>query len=348
MDYLAADALYGTLRWMRLRRHGSSRLGVAAVRALVSGAWGGERVRASGGGMVNRSLDLSDPGLAAAYAAAAAIIQAKAHSFHLASRFLPADKRRAVTVLYAFYRTVDDICDEGTAPAAALGEWRAWLEAGASAADDEPLRRLLGTVVTHYSVPTGYLLDLLDGVCSDLQPRQLQSYAELRHYCYQVAGTVGLVMAHVLGVRHERAFAMACELGMAMQLTNIIRDVGEDLERGRIYLPAQEMAQFGLSAADLRTRQATPAFRALMAFQISRARASYRHGLAGVHLLTPNCQLAIALAGRLYAAILRRVEVQRYDVFGQRAHTTRLEKAALAARVCLELAPRRLVSRLAG
>ena len=281
-----------------------------------------------------------------AYAACAATIRGKAQSFYLATRFLPRDKRRAVTVLYAFYRTVDDLCDEKAtddpgAAAAELRAWRSWLEAGAPATDADPLRYLLGTIVARYGVPIAYLLELLDGVCSDLQPRRLHTFAELEHYCYQVAGTVGLVMAHVLGVRHERAFAPARDLGIAMQLTNIIRDVGEDLERGRMYLPEEELRRFGCNQGSLDAAEIDAAFRALLAFQITRAREYYRRGLAGVADLSPNCQLPVALAGHLYQAILRKVELQRYDVFSRRARTTRWEKAVVAARVYVRVLPRR-------
>ncbi|GAC1433665.1 MAG: phytoene/squalene synthase family protein [Chloroflexota bacterium] len=289
--------------------------------------------------------------LAAAYASCAAIIRNKAHSFHLATRFLPAEKRRAVIVLYAFYRTVDDLCDEEapTSPAtatAALAGWRAWLAAGAPADERDPLRYLLGGVIARYGVPTRYLLELLDGVCSDLEPRRLRTFAELEHYCYQVAGTVGLVMAHVLGVRHARAYGAARDLGIAMQLTNIIRDVGEDLERGRLYLPEEDLRRFGCDPRCLEDGNADAAFSALLAFQIGRARAYYRRGLGGVADLSPKCQMPVALAGHLYQAILHKVELQHYDVFSRRARTTRVDKVVVAARVYLGVLPRRFSSSL--
>ncbi len=268
-------------------------------------------------------------------------------TFHFAARFFPARYRHEVVTLYAFFRVLDDLVDERTESWCAteirqeLDVWHAWFREGAvRAAPREPLGAALAVLVHDRRVPVAVFHDFLDGLISDLEPRAFQHFHELSQYCYQVAGTVGLAMAHLLGGRSEQALTAAMHLGMAMQLTNILRDVGGDLASGRIYLPSDELERFGSSSAHLRQlyeKQQGPdeRFCQLMRYQIGRARCYYLEGLHGVWLLTPECRLPILLAGRLYQHILVEIEHRHYDVLRGRAATNLLTKVREASIVFL-------------
>lgn len=285
-----------------------------------------------------RTYAPADVALERAYQHCAGIIKSKAHSFYFSSRFLPPERRDDVYALYAFCRTVDDIADvpgDGASATARLAEWKGWLRAGAPPHPDDPITYALGHTVRRYDLPLTPLLDLLDGVRDDLQPRHLPDAAALDHYCYCVAGTVGIVMAALLGANNPAALRPACDLGIAMQLTNVLRDVGEDLERGRIYLPASDMARHGYGRSDLERGVVDDRFVALMSQHIARARDYYARGMHGIALLPPESRFPIALAAHTYAGILNRIERAEFDVFTRRAHTGRRDKLLLAARLYL-------------
>jgi phytoene synthase len=282
-----------------------------------------------------------DPEALAAPALEAVITQ-HARTFSFAARFMPPAQRRAVVVLYAFFRTLDDLVDEPSelsAPeiAAQLDAWRSWLTTGSKLpAQYTQLAAALARLIAEHAIPVGIFLDFLDGMAADLTPQSPCEFAQLRHYCYQVAGTVGIAMAHVLGATTDEALAAAEDLGIAMQLTNILRDVGGDLDAGRLYLPLDELARFRLSPEELlalHTRRVGPddRFRALMREQIACAHAYYHRGMAGVWLIPPSGRLPILIAGRLYRRILAVIERQGYDVLRRRASTSALEKAQEAA-----------------
>lgn len=281
-----------------------------------------------------------DPLLQQAHAHCARIIAGKARSFHFATRFLPAERRRDVYALYAFCRTVDDIADlpeQGASVAAIrsqLDDWRRWLRAGAWP-DDDPVKYALAHAVRAYNLPLYPLFELLDALYDDVAPRHLPDDAALERYCYGVAGTVGIVMAALLGAREARALGPARDLGMAMQLTNVLRDVGEDLARGRIYLPAAGMACHGYRRGDLERGVVDARFVALMRAYIARARHYYAQGLAGLCYLPRDSRLPISLAAHTYAGILAKIEQAGCDVFARRLSTGRREKLLLAARLGL-------------
>jgi phytoene synthase len=255
-----------------------------------------------------------------------------------------------VAGLYTFARVVDDLVDEPTgspgpdATLSILRAWRDWLDRPSTTeAPDPRVAAAVLPVLTEYAVPAAYLQLLVDGVASDVRGPHITSWPELRAYCVQVASSVGLAMCHLLGAGHDPlARQAAIELGIAMQLTNILRDVGADLQAGRVYLPSDELAQHGSSREHLtwlteRTaRGRSPAiderFRALMRAQIGRARAHYARGLNGVWRLPPDSQLAIVLAGQLYSAILDAIEAAEYDVFSRRAATSTWFKLGQAVR----------------
>jgi 15-cis-phytoene synthase len=266
-----------------------------------------------------------------------------ARTFNFAARFFAPAERQSVQVLYAFFRSLDDLVDgepDQDSVADELHGWRNWFDRGM--VGPSPRARLaeeLASIVRRYDISRGVMLDFLDGMESDLvEQRRIANLEALERYCYQVAGTVGLAMCGVLGVGDRAAFEAARDLGVAMQITNIVRDVGGDLRLGRIYLPQDELRQAGLSDAELieLSRPGTrvdPRFRRLMKQQVMRADAYYARGLGGVTLLPDGARLPILIAGKLYQLILRDLERADYDSLHRRASTTGWEKVREAA-VC--------------
>jgi phytoene synthase len=263
------------------------------------------------------------------YAAAERVTAEWARSFYFASRFLPADKRRATFALYDYCRHADNLVDHrGDRPAAlvradlaALGAAVRRMHGGACPTD--PRWLALWDTLGRYPIPLDSLLALLDGVAMDLDPVAFQDFPTLERYCRLVAGGVGLMLGPMLGAVHDGFSASGVRLGVAMQLTNLLRDVGEDLDGGRVYLPASELERFGLSRADLEARRVTPAFRGLMQFQIERARRYFDAGSRVVQLFPPDgSRLTVRLLQKTYAGILDAIERLDYDVFRARAYVS--------------------------
>lgn len=259
-------------------------------------------------------------------------------TFAFAARFFPAGVRQDVISLYAFFRTLDDLVDERghgwcrSDVEQELDAWHHWLTPGtASPAPREPLGTIIARLAETYQIPVTLFHDFLEGLRSDLEPVQMHDFLELYRYCYRVAGTVGIAMSYVLGVHTEQARLAAKQLGVAMQLTNILRDLGSDLAVGRSYLPCSELERLGSSPHHLlRLYQAQRGpderFCSLMRYQIQRARSYYQEGLHGVWLLPSTCRLPVLLAGRLYQQILTEIERSQYDVLRSRASTAWLTK----------------------
>jgi phytoene synthase len=247
-------------------------------------------------------------------------------SFFFASRCLPPARRRAALATYAYCRIADDIVDRAHqdgphAAAEALAHWEEQL-----LRPSDPVAIAFAHTRAHYAIPVEPVRDLLTGIRMDLTTTRYATWADLRAYCYHVAGTVGLMVAPIFGCRDPRALGHAANLGIAMQLTNILRDVREDAELGRIYLPLDELAAFGCDPAALLAGQPGPRFPELIAFQIDRARALYADARRGVPALAPSGRLATLAASRLYAGILTEIEEMNYDVFRARAHVSSARK----------------------
>lgn len=257
-----------------------------------------------------------------------------AKSFHFASHFLPRDKRYAAYAVYAFCRTMDDAVDcapPGQAEAALHAFCRRLDDVYAGRLDvaaDDPLRAF-ESVVREYGVPQRHFLDLADGCRMDLTVTRYADWPALEGYCYRVAGVVGLIMSRVFRLPDPAAEPRAVAMGNAMQLTNILRDVREDWERGRVYLPQGEMARFGVTESDLAAGRVTDGFRSLMAFQVTRARALYADGAAGLASLPPDgSRGTAAVMSTVYGGILDDIERRGYDVFSGRAHLSTARKLA--------------------
>jgi phytoene synthase len=282
---------------------------LAALRPL---AGPGERQRAHIPG--RPSLQLHE-----AYRACVGITRRHSRSFFLSTQLLPPEKRLAIRALYAFCRTSDDLVDEpGPDAVHALAEWVALVHTPPAPPDNAVLLAWNDTVERH-AVP-GWLTDeLLAGVAMDLTVKRYATFDDLWLYCYRVASVVGLISMQIIGAS-QGASHYAINLGVALQLTNILRDVGEDARRGRVYLPQEDLDRFGLRDEDILAGCRDQRFRALIGYQIARAHALYDQAWPGIALLSPDSRLAVAAAAEIYRGILAKIVANDYDVFTRRAH----------------------------
>lgn len=264
--------------------------------------------------------------LGRAYSECRDITARHSRSFSLAARTLPADKRPAIWALYAFCRTVDDAVDHASAlSTVTLDTWRTITMHG-NPSPDNAVAAAWSDTLSRFAIPKRYALELIDGVERDLYQTRYDTFAELSTYCYGVASTVGLMSMHIIGFSSPKAVPYAVKLGIALQMTNILRDVGEDWQQGRLYLPREELAEYGLTESDIAKGDVTDNWRQFMAFQISRTRALYREAWPGIGMLDPRGQLAIAAAASFYRGILESIERLDYDVFRHRAHVSQQDK----------------------
>ncbi|MCS7034120.1 MAG: phytoene/squalene synthase family protein [Phycisphaerae bacterium] len=265
------------------------------------------------------------------------ICRRHARSFYFASFFLPRRKRLAAYSVYAFCRLLDDATDNNPG-----GELRG-IEGFESAlarvyegdfddcGDDATagVMRAFARTVREYDIPRRYFEDLAAGCRMDLSVRTYDTWPQLENYCYHVAGVVGLIMSCIFGPIDEATKPRAIAMGNAMQLTNILRDIGEDLLRGRVYIPREDLERFCLAPADLAAGKVDDRFRGLMSHEIERARALFRTGAEGLCRLTDDgSRLTASAMAVIYAGILRAIERQDYDVFSRRARLSLLQKFA--------------------
>ncbi|MCX8086153.1 MAG: presqualene diphosphate synthase HpnD [Rhodocyclaceae bacterium] len=256
-------------------------------------------------------------------------------SFTTAFRFLGPQRRQALNAVYAFCREVDDVVDECREAAVAhakLDWWRGELAALEAGRPTHPVTQALAVARRRYALPVELFAEIIDGMQMDLEQNRYARFAQLRLYCHRVAGVVGWLSAEIFGYRDRRTRQYAHTLGLAFQLTNIIRDVGEDLRRGRIYLPQDELARFGVTEEELRTARYTPAFRDLMRFQAQRAREHFVRALS----LLPDCDRKAQRPGLVMAAIYRdlldQIEADGFLVLDRRTHLTPPRKLWLAVK----------------
>ncbi len=265
-----------------------------------------------------------DDDLAASYRACEQITRSHSRTFMMASGLLPRDKRHGARALYAFCRVCDNLVDapqEDGDPREALERWRHQVLHVQSASDD-PVAVAWADTRIRYQIPWRYAEQLIAGVAQDVEKNRYQTFEELAEYCYGVASTVGLMAMHIIGFHDSQTIPYAIKLGVALQLTNILRDVGEDWRNNRLYLPQEELAQFDLDEADVDAGVVDDRWRALMQFQIARTRQLFDEALPGVALLDKDGRFAITAAAQLYRFILDDIETHDYDVFRRRAHVT--------------------------
>ena len=276
--------------------------------------------------------------LAECYALCRDIARNHSKTFYMSSTFLTPEQRRAVWAVYAFCRTADDIVDR-TAPAserlAQIDEWEAQLLAAYAGHAIDPIFTAYTDAAARFSIPLEPALALLQGARGDITIHRYATFGELREYCYLVASTVGLLVTPILGVTSDAALPYAIELGRAMQMTNILRDVGEDARMDRIYLPAEDLLRFGYTQEQLLASVVDDAFVALMRFQIARVRDMYAQAEPGIAMLAPQSRYTVRLALRLYSGILDAIEANGYDVFGRRAFVPTRQKVLLAMSTAL-------------
>lgn len=268
--------------------------------------------------------------LEAAYAECGRIVRAAGSSFHQAFRLLPDERRRSLEALYAYCRVVDDAADDGGDAAGAVARWRDELARVLAGTPTHPVGVALADSIARFAIPPQHLGEILDGVAMDVVPQRFATFAELRRYCYLVASAVGLATIPIFGCRDPRSRDYAEALGVALQLTNITRDVAEDAERGRVYLPQEDLRRFGYSERDLFTHTRNDAFRALVAFECARAREFYGAARAA---LTPTDQRALAPAEGMrlvYSRVLGKIAARPDALFGPQIRLPKWQKAALA------------------
>ena len=263
-----------------------------------------------------------------AYAEVQRVTRARAKNFAYGIMVLPREKRRAIAAIYAFAREVDDVAD-GSAP---VEEKRARLEALHDALDRPPATAMhiaLGDARARFDIPRHALSAIVDGGLQDLERRRYATFDELRGYCEKVAGAVGVAC---IGVYGSDDVARAETLGIALQLINIVRDVREDWELGRVYLPQDELAAFGVTEDHIAAGSVTPEWTALMAFQAQRARAHLQEGLKLLESLDRRSALCVSAFAGLYEATLDLIEASGWDVFGERTRLSAPAKLAVVAR----------------
>ena len=254
-------------------------------------------------------------------------------SFYYSFLFLPPDRRRAITALYAFCREVDDVVDEVADPDVArvkLAWWRREIGATFAGTPQHPVALALQPVVAAYRLPEEHFQTVIDGMAMDLERSRYLDFAELERYCHCVAGVVGLLSAEIFGYANPATRQYARDLGIAFQLTNIIRDVGEDARRGRIYLPQDELARHGVAVASLLRRQGGDGLVALMTEQVARARRWYARALDMLPPEDRRAQRPGLVMAAIYGALLDEIERDGFRVLDRRIALTPLRKLWIA------------------
>lgn len=276
------------------------------------------------------------------------VTRARARNFYYVIRMLPRPKRRAIYATYAVCRLWDDIADDdmpSDRKRALFVETRrslasAFIEASGGAngrsSRQTPEFVALSDTARAYNIPSQYFEAVLDGVESDLSTSRYANFAELRDYCRKVASAVGLICISIFGYEEPSAERYAEDMGIALQLTNVLRDIKEDAERDRIYIPQDEMAEFGYGEDDLARGVINDSFRALMAFQVERARSYYERSRPLFDLVEPEARACLRGLHTAYGAILERIERNGYDVFSRRIGLSGREKFAIAARLWID------------
>ncbi|MEJ2059550.1 MAG: presqualene diphosphate synthase HpnD [Gammaproteobacteria bacterium] len=254
-------------------------------------------------------------------------------SFYYSFLFLPEERRRAIIALYAFCREVDDVVDECTDPNVArtkLAWWREEVERCFRHAAEHPVTQALQDTLERFNLPEEYFHEIIDGMQMDLDYDSYPTFTELSLYCYRVAGVVGLLAAEIFGYEDRATRKYANDLGLAFQLTNILRDVHEDVSRGRIYIPLDELDRFGVKPQDLSRPQTNDRLRALFAFQAERAQGYYRRAFEHLPEQDRYAQRSGIIMAAIYQHLLALIERDGFRVLEQRIRLTPLSKLWIA------------------
>ena len=265
-----------------------------------------------------------------------AVARRRAKNFYYSFLLLPRAQRNAMCAVYAFMRYCDDLSDEPGATREPLDRWRTALDqALAGQYGSHPALPAFHDTVLRYRIPHSYFYEMIDGVSSDLQPRCMQTFDQLYRYCYQVASVVGLTTIHIFGFDSSQALPLAEKCGVAFQLTNILRDVREDVERGRIYFPQEDLTRFGVCADDLKRGKPTPQFIELMRFEAGRARDYYKESQPLLGMVHARSRASLWALIEIYSRLLAKIEASNYDVLSRRIALSAVEKSWIVIRAAL-------------
>lgn len=293
--------------------------------------------------------EIKDTRLRFAYAHCRSITRKHAKTFYMATRFLPYHKQRGIFAIYGLCRTLDDIVDENEDNLYQKRKSRAEIinrlekfrtelvSAYRGAEQTNSVLIAFADVLNRYNISLEHPLTLLDGVKMDLIKNRYDTFDELYEYSYKVASVVGLMTSEIFGYTNPQAINHAVDLGIAMQLTNILRDVGEDLDRDRIYIPREDLERFEVNENEMFRRQVSNNFIELMKFQIQRARYYYKEADKGIPLLNRDSRLPVLLARENYSRILNKIEENNYRVFNQRAYLDATEKFSILPKIIYQL-----------
>jgi phytoene synthase len=281
--------------------------------------------------------------VAESYSFCEGVARREAKNFYYSFLLLDADRRRAMCAVYAFMRYCDDLSDAEAVPGGAsgnasarseaIGRWRQDLEkALGGSMPDHALWPAFIDTVARYRIPHQYFLDMIDGVSSDLEPRTVDTFAELYDYCYHVASVVGLTIIHIFGFDSPDALKLAEKCGIAFQLTNILRDIREDAENHRVYLPQEDLARFEVKPEELSGRYVSPRMKHLLAFEAARAREYYRESAPLVEMIHPGSRASLRALIAIYAALLDRIVDSGYEVMADRIRVPTWNKVWILAR----------------
>lgn len=293
--------------------------------------------------------ELEDRDLQRAYQYCRGVTRKHAKTFYLATRFLPYPKQRSIFAIYALCRYLDNLVDEaedlirnqtveaGRIERSMTDFSRKLVDTYQGILQDDPILFAFSDVLRKYHISIQLPLELIDGVMTDLTKSRYETFEELYNYSYKVAAVVGLMTSEVFGYRDPDALDYAVDLGIAMQLTNILRDVGEDLSRDRIYLPQADLMEFKVQENDLMKRNLTPNMIELLQFQIQRAKSYYERADIGIPMLSKDSRLPVYLARENYSRILDKIEENGYQVFNRRAYLSTSEKLSILPGILYKL-----------
>ena len=276
--------------------------------------------------------------IAESYAFCERVARTQAKNFYYSFLLLSRPQRQAMCAIYAFMRYCDDLSDaEGISDrAGAIARWQADLDAAlAGNAPEHPVWPAFADAVARYRIPHEYFRAMIRGVSSDLEPRHVQTFQELYDYCYHVASVVGLTIIHIFGFNDPRALELAEKCGVAFQLTNILRDVREDAEHGRVYLPAEDLERFGVNPNELAGAALSPALRSLLEFEAERARAYYRESEPLMDMVDRGSRASLKALIGIYSRLLERISSSGYEVLRERVRVPAWEKLWILARCAM-------------
>ncbi len=263
------------------------------------------------------------------YAFCENVARKQAKNFYVTFLLLSPEQRRAMCAIYAFMRYCDDLSDDaGIADrGAAIAAWNDDLKATlAGNPPENPIWPAFADAVSRFKIPHQYFYDMIAGVSSDLEPRTVETFDDLYRYCYLVASVVGLTIVHIFGFENPDALKLAEKCGIAFQLTNILRDVREDAENGRVYWPSEDLQRFGVSPSDLRGPALTPALKKMLSFEAQRAHAYYNESAPLIEMVQPGSRASLRALIGIYSRLLKKIDDADYDVLSRRIRVPNAEK----------------------